>query len=220
MNRIAVIVPAHNEQELLPACLTSLAEATAPVPVEIIVVADACTDDTTAVAATSGATVLRLDARNVGRARAAGMAHALRDGPEGLWLTTTDADSRVAPEWLLWHLAHASAGADLLAGTVLVDDWAGWPAALPGLYDTRYAGTDAHVHGANLGVSAEAYVAVGGFQPMDHDEDRDLIERVRAAGRRVVADATCPVVTSARPDGRAPLGFSSYLNGLASPLAA
>jgi glycosyltransferase involved in cell wall biosynthesis len=220
MNRIAVVVPAHNEQELLPACLASLREATAPVPVELIVVADACTDHTAELAAVPGVTVLSVDAHNVGRARATGLDHALRHGPDGLWLATTDADSRVPPEWLLWHLTHASSGTELLAGTVMVDDWAGWPAALPGLYDSRYGASDAHVHGANLGISADTYLAVGGFRPIDHDEDRDLIDRVRAAGRRVVADATCPVVTSARPDGRTPLGFSSYLQGLASPLAA
>ncbi|MCM4084610.1 glycosyltransferase [Paractinoplanes hotanensis] len=220
MNRIAVVVPAHNEHDLLPLCLAALTAATAPVPVEIIVVADACADDTAALAAGAGATVLTLDAGNVGRARAAGMDHALRYGPDGLWLATTDADSRVAPEWLLWHRTHAAAGADLLAGTVMVDDWAAWPAALPGLYDSRYATTDAHVHGANLGISAATYRAVGGFRPIGHDEDRDLIARVRAAGHRVVSDATCPVVTSARPDGRAPLGFSAHLTGLASTLAA
>jgi len=199
MNRIAVVVPAHNEHDLLPLCLAALTAATAPVPVEIIVVADACADDTAALAAEAGATVLTVDAGNAGRARAAGMDHALRHGPDGLWLATTDADSRVAPEWLLWHLTHAAAGTDLLAGTVMADDWAAWPAALPGLYDTRHA----PVHGANLGISAAAYLAVGGFQPIGHDEDRDLIARVRAAGHRVVSDATCPVVTSARPGCRA-----------------
>ncbi|MGK5684231.1 glycosyltransferase [Actinoplanes sp. URMC 104] len=216
MNRIAVVVPAHNERDLLPACLDSLALAKAPVPVEVVVVADACTDDTAALAAAAGATVLEIAARNVGRARAAGMDHALRHGPDGLWLATTDADSRVPPEWLLWHLTHAAAGADLLAGTVLVDDWAGWPDALPGLYESRYAASNAHVHGANLGVAAAAYLAAGGFRPVAHDEDRGLIAQVRAAGGRVVDDATCPVVTSARADGRAPLGFSSYLRGLSA----
>lgn len=223
MKRIAVVVPAHNESALLPACLRSLAAATAPVPatvsVEIIVVADTCGDDTAALAAAAGATVLTADVRNAGQARAAGMDHALRHGPEELWLATTDADSSVPPEWLLWHLVHASSGADLLAGTVMADDWAGWPAGLPGLYDGRYAATDAHVHGANLGLSAGAYLAAGGVRPIRHYEDRGLIDQVRAAGGRVVVDATCPVVTSARPDGHAPLGFSAHLTGLAASLA-
>ncbi|WP_127502418.1 glycosyltransferase [Actinoplanes solisilvae] len=220
MNKIAVVVPAHDEGDLLPACLRSLNAATSPVPVEIIVVADACGDDTAALAAAAGATVLTTSFRNVGRARAAGMDHALRHGPDGLWLATTDADSTVPREWLLWHQVHASSGADLLAGTVMVDDWAGWPAALPGLYDSRYATTDAHVHGANLGISAAAYLTAGGFKPVRHDEDRGLIDQVRAAGGRVVIDATCPVVTSARPIGRAPYGFSAHLTGLAASLPA
>ncbi len=215
MTRIAVVVPAHNERDLLPGCLHSLGQG----PVEIIVVADACTDDTAAVARAAGATVLVIDARNVGRARAAGMRHALRHGPAGLWLATTDADSRVPPGWLRWHLAHFAAGADLLAGTVAVDDWSGWPVELPAAYDALYDAAPApHVHGANLGVSATAYLAAGGFPPVGHDEDRGLIDAVSRVGGRVVVDPSCPVATSARADGRAPLGFAAHLNGLRTHL--
>ena len=216
MKKIAVVVPAHDESALLPACLRSLARATAPVPVEIIVVADACSDDTAALAAAAGATVVTTNARNVGLARAVGMDHALRHGPDGLWLATTDAGSVVPPEWLLWHLVHAQSGADLLAGTVMVDDWAGWPAGLPGLHDSRYAASNAPTHGANLGLSAAAYLTAGGFRPVAHDEDRGLIDQVRAAGGRVVVDATCPVVTSVRPEGGTPVGSSAHLAGSAA----
>ena len=113
--RIAVVVPAHNEEALLPACLRSVLAATTPVPVEVVVVADACTDDTAALASAAGATVITLAARNVGRARAAGMEHALRSGADGLWLATTDADSRVPANWLRRHLVLAGSGADLVA---------------------------------------------------------------------------------------------------------
>ena len=116
MNRVAVVVPAHDERDLLPACLAALAVAAdriAPVPVEIVVVADACTDDTAALAAAAGAHVVLVHERNVGHARAAGMAHALRHGPGGLWLATTDADSRVGPGWLAWHRRHSSPGGPL-----------------------------------------------------------------------------------------------------------
>lgn len=131
--RLAVVIPAHNERARLPACLRSLRAATGPVsvPVELVVVADACADDTAAIASAAGATVVTVADRNVGRARAAGMEHALRHGPDGLWLATTDADSRVPRSWLAWHLAHGRAGADLLAGTVAVDDWSAWPPGLP-----------------------------------------------------------------------------------------
>ncbi len=217
MTRLAVVVPAHDEQALLPACLRRLAiaaEQVAPVAVELIVVADACTDDTAARAAAAGATVVTIAARNVGRARAAGLHHALRAGPDDLWLATTDADSRVPAGWLRWHLDHAAAGADLVAGTVVVDDWSAWPDDLAARYEQGYRATTGHAHGANLGVSARAYQAAGGFPPIRHSEDLALIDRVRRAGGTIVTDARCPVVTSARRTARAPHGFAAHLAAL------
>ncbi|MGX6607976.1 glycosyltransferase [Micromonosporaceae bacterium Da 78-11] len=222
MNRVAVVVPAHDEQDLLPACLGALAtaaEQVAPVPVEIIVVADACTDDTAALATAAGAHVVTGTDHSVGHARAAGMAYALRHGPDGLWLATTDADSRVDPAWLRWQLRAARAGADLLIGTVEVDDWSPWPEALRVDYESRYRGlltgiTHTHEHGANLGCTARAYQAAGGFPAVTHDEDRALIAAFRAAGARIVTDSRCPVLTSARPAARAPAGFAAHLADL------
>ena len=46
---IGVVVPAHNEEDLLPACLTAVRQAArvlAGMPVHLVVVADACTDRT------------------------------------------------------------------------------------------------------------------------------------------------------------------------------
>jgi glycosyltransferase involved in cell wall biosynthesis len=120
LNRIAVLVPAHNEQTLIPACLAA-AGAVPVVAVELIVAGDACTDDTARIAARAGAHVVRVNARNVGAARAAAAAVALRHGPHGLWLATTDADSRVSVRWL--HQHRARRGAQVIAGSVTVDDW-------------------------------------------------------------------------------------------------
>ncbi|MEV6846995.1 glycosyltransferase family 2 protein [Actinoplanes sp. NPDC051411] len=214
--RLAVVIPAHNEHLLLPACLHSVFAAPAPVPVEVIVVADACTDDTAALASAAGASVVTVAARNVGRARDAGMRHALRTGPEGLWLATTDADSRVPPGWLRWHLAHFRGGADLLAGTVIVDDWSSWPPDLPARYERRYRSEPLHPHGANMGISGQAYRRAGGFPPVRHGEDVALLTRVRHKEGHIVADASCPVVTSARRQSRAPDGFAAHLAAMAA----
>jgi glycosyltransferase involved in cell wall biosynthesis len=220
---VAVVVPAHDEEALLPGCLAALRRAAAriaPVPVRLIVVADACSDDTAALAIAGGAEVVPVDERNVGAARTAGVDFGLRAGAAELWLASTDADSKVPPDWLRWQLGHAVTGADLVAGTVEVADWSGWPAPLPSRYRRRYRAAVAgwrhgHVHGANLGFSAAAYLAAGGFPALTHDEDRALVARVRAAGGRVVTDARCPVWTSARADGRAPHGFAAHLMSLA-----
>lgn len=227
LTRFAVVVPAHDEQDLLPGCLTALRVAGGGVacPTEVIVVADTCTDATARLAEAAGAHVVTVTAGNVGRARAAGMAYALRHGIDGLWLATTDADSRVGPGWLAWHARHAARGTDVLAGTVTVQDWSPWPDAVRRAYELRYRAAltttgHRHVHGASLGCAAEPYVRLGGFAPVGHDEDRDLVARATAAGMRVVHDAGCPVVTSARPVARAPAGFAAHLASVAGRVSA
>ena len=227
LTRLAVVVPAHNERDLLPGCLAALAVAAAGVaaPAEVIVVADDCTDDTARIAAAAGARVVTVAAGKVGAARAAGMAYASRHGTTGLWLASTDADSRVPPGWLGWHAGHAARGTDLLVGTVEVDDWTPWPAAVRRAYDRGYraaltATGHRHVHGANLGCAAQAYARLGGFAAIAHDEDRDLVTRAARAGSRISYDPACPVRTSARRTARAPAGFAAHLLSLAGEVPA
>lgn len=223
MTRVAVVVPAHDEQALLPGCLAAVRRAAALVdlPVEVVVALDACTDRSAAMARAAGAATVTLAARSVGAARCAGAAYALRDGASGLWLATTDADTRPPPGWLAGQLRHARAGAELVVGTVAVDDWSPWPAGLPAAYRAAYgAAGHAHVHGANLGMTAAAYRRVGGFAALPLDEDRALVRAAHRAGARVVYATDIPVVTSARPVARAAGGFSRYLHRLAGRLHA
>ena len=231
-DRVAVIVPAHDERTLLPACLRSLCRASAasPVPVEVIVVADACTDGTDLAAhraALDGASplsVVVVQLRNVGAARAAGVAAALQHaGPHGLWLASTDADTVVPAHWLAGQLAHAERGADLVLGTVRARDWTGWPPGLATEYQRRYdsvlsAGGHPHVHGANLGVSATRYLAVGGFPPLAAHEDVALATAVRRSGGQIVTALDLPVCTSTRRVTRAPAGFGVHLSRIAAEL--
>jgi glycosyltransferase involved in cell wall biosynthesis len=220
LNRLAVIVPAHNEELLLPGCLRALHRAVArsPVSVEVVVVLDACTDATAQIARAAGAHTVAVDARNVGIARAVGVNYVLRHGTEDVWLATTDADSVVPVNWLRWH---AACRADVLVGTVAVADWRARGSRIRRTYEARYAdgfvGTGhRHVHGANLGCTAAAYVAVGGFAPLRHGEDRDLVTRALSIGLRVARDRDAPVRTSARRVARAPNGFATYLDALES----
>ena len=219
-----VVVPAHNEEELLPACLAALRSAAdaAGVPVRLLVVADACTDATAAVAAAAGAEVIRIRARNVGAARAAGMARLLRTeatDPAATWLATTDADTVVPPGWLRRQLGYAGQGWDVVLGTVTVTDWAGHPPHAPAAFEARYAfgaGPHPHVHGANLGIRASAYLAAGGFRPLPTAEDHALLAAATEAGCQVLQAADITVETSARRQARAPRGFSHALRVLAA----
>src|SRR5205807_7944371 len=134
------------------------------------VVADMCSDQTVAVARTGKATVISLRARRVGAARAAGMRELLRltsgSDPSAVWLATTDADTVVPSGWLRRQLEYADAGWDVVLGTVTVSNWDGHPPHVPHAFERRYAfgaGPHPHVHGANLGIRASAYLAAGGF---------------------------------------------------------
>lgn len=219
LNRIAVLVPAHNEQDLLPACLDAIAVAASAVPgvaVEVIVALDACTDRTARVARDAGVRTVTLAARNVGRARAAAAGAALENGADGMWLATTDADSRVPPLWLARQLRHASAGADVVAGTVTVEDWSPWPPPLAVTYRTGYDREAWHVHGANLAASAPAYLAAGGFPPLALAEDHAFVSAARRTGHRIAYAHDLPVVTSSRRTARAAGGFSAFLGRLAA----
>jgi hypothetical protein len=219
LSRVAVLVPAHDEQQLLPACLAAIGAAARAVPgvaVEVVVALDACTDGSAAIARAAGARTVVVDARTVGVARAAAAADALRHGPDGLWLATTDADSRVPLLWLARQLRHAYLGAEVVVGTVAVDDWTPWPPLLASTYQTGYDSTEGHVHGANLGATAAAYLTAGGFPALPLDEDRAFVAAARATGRRVVHALDLPVVTSGRRHARAPGGFSAFLARLAT----
>jgi glycosyltransferase involved in cell wall biosynthesis len=219
-----VVVPAHNEEALLPACLVALRRAVNAVgiPVQVLVVADTCTDQTAVIARACGASVLSIRARNVGAVRAAGMTELLRltagRDPAAFWLATTDADTVVPPGWLRRQLSYAARGWDVVLGTVEVTDWDEHPPHVPAAFDALYefgAGPHPHVHGANLGIRASAYLTVGGFRPLRTAEDHALLAAATEAGCPVVQASDLTVQTSGRRQPRAPHGFGHLLRTLA-----
>jgi len=210
---LAVIVPANNEEAMIGICLHSVANAASSPglkgePVLVIVVLDACTDETAWVAIRSGALLITVEARNVGIARAAGAKLALSLGAR--WLAFTDADTVVAPDWLHVQMSLRS---DAVCGTIGVTDWGAYGERMGHHFDATYTDADGHqhVHGANLGVSAQAYRLAGGFEPLASSEDVALVKALVAVGARIAWSAAPRVVTSARRVFRAPAGFGATL---------
>jgi hypothetical protein len=215
-------VPAHDEQALLGACLASVAiaarhPALRSTDVVVVPVLDACSDDSGVFA--PGA--LEISARNVGVARAAGFAEVLRcqagRPPGALWLTTTDADSTVPADWLAEQIRLASAGVQVVAGTVRVEDWSDQPLSVQREFQRTYGSPGAghlHVHGANLGLSAASYLDAGGVPPLALAEDQALVATLRARATRLVATGRIPVTTSARRESRTAGGFADHLRSL------
>lgn len=222
MNRmpraVAVVVPARNEQDTIAECVWSIKAAASALPTgvscEVLVVADACTDNTACRAARTGASTLVINGHNVGRARAAGTEAMLhRWGSEGVWIACTDADSVVPPHWLVAQLRAATSGWDAVAGTVQLAD-----ENVREAFQCHYHPITghSHAHGANLSVRADAYMRVGGFPLVATGEDTGLLTRLHKWGFRVLATAEGPVRTSARLYGRAPAGFADNLRALAT----
>jgi glycosyltransferase involved in cell wall biosynthesis len=210
---LGVVVPAHDEEQHIGDCLQALRVATRcprlnGEKVLLVVALDACTDQTLRIARSWGVATVAVEARNVGIARARGAQHALAAGAR--WLAFTDADSIVAPDWLSAQLAQRS---DAVCGTIEVRDWGSYGDTVRLRHAASYIDADGHrhIHGANLGVTAEAYEGVGGFQPLVSSEDVALVEALRLNGASIAWSAAPRVVTSARRQFRAPGGFGEAL---------
>jgi glycosyltransferase involved in cell wall biosynthesis len=222
---ISVLIPARDEEELLPRCLQSVLEAreslTGIATCDVVVAVDSSTDATYAIAQrmlSDTGEVIRCDAGMVGFARAEAARVALqyrRQELSHIWLANTDADCHVPITWLTDQLQLAQAGVQAIAGIVDVDSFDEHDANVPGRFRSTYLlhldGTHPHIHGANLGVRADVYLRAGGWSNLCTAEDHDLWKRIAAAGARKLSSSRLKVVTSGRRCGRAPMGFAGAL---------
>ena len=126
-----IAIPAYNEAERLPACLTALARQRDAPPLHVVVLLNNCSDGSEAVVRRFEAEapmrvhpiVRTLPSHRAfaGTARRLGMLHAARiAGPDGV-LLTTDADAVAPPDWLAANLRALAAGADAVAGRAVID---------------------------------------------------------------------------------------------------
>ena len=232
LEAMLIVVPVHNEESYLRSCLEHLQAAmdhfTLRCPdtaLHAVVVLDRGRDRSAEIFEQVTGADRRFHAvegafGSVGASRARGVAAALGlvDTPKGTWLACTDADSRVLRDWLAGFAHAAARGADAVAGTVEPDRhelgeelFGEWRATY------RSEAGHAHIHGANLGVSAAAYRLAGDFEPIQAHEDVRLVERLRRLGLNVWATERIPVVTSGRLRGRLREGFADYLAALGRP---
>jgi glycosyltransferase involved in cell wall biosynthesis len=137
-----VAIPLRDEEERLPACLRALAQqrnrlgqSIPPMLVRVVVFANNCADQSAELARRLGG-CLSLDVRVVEASLPPSFAHAgaarravmdlaeawLEEGGErdGVILTS-DADSQVAPNWIVENLAAFQAGAEAVLGRIDLD---------------------------------------------------------------------------------------------------
>jgi glycosyltransferase involved in cell wall biosynthesis len=222
---ICVIVPARNEEKLLPRCLISLIEAKRKLPVtvrcEILVALDSSTDGSPTICEDllqkHGRSIV-INEGSVGHARAAAACAALHSysGPlEKCWLANTDADCVVPGDWLMRQIEHAGNGFEAVAGIIDVDNFSEHSPHVKerfrATYLAGYEGSHPHIHGANLGVRADAYVKAGGWPLLETAEDHGIWHQLRLTNAKTCSDSSLIVATSGRRVGRAPHGFAEAL---------
>jgi glycosyltransferase involved in cell wall biosynthesis len=225
IRHVAAVIPARNEEELLPACISSVLRAQAALPpgitTDFVIAVDSSTDRTLEIAAEmlrSFGVVVTTRAGTVGVARAVGVNAALRRYPgklDACWLANTDADCEVPENWLVDQITLAQIGVQAVAGIVDVEDFSGHSGVVARRFRETYLlhpdGTHPHVHGANLGVRADLYRHAGGWGSLATAEDHDLWNRLSLFGCRKESVAKLKVITSGRRIGRAPDGFARAL---------
>jgi glycosyltransferase involved in cell wall biosynthesis len=191
---ISCIIPAHNEEELLPRTLLALHESARAVgsPYELIVVNDASTDRTSAVALEHGARVVAVNHRQIAATRNAGARAAVGD-----LLFFVDADTVVPPRALRAAVRALRRGAVGGGSAVRFDGRLPTYAAVlerllpPILYAFGLAA------GCFLFCTRRAYHAAGGFnERMYWGEEVAFGRRLKRQGRFVILHEC--VFTSAR----------------------
>jgi glycosyltransferase involved in cell wall biosynthesis len=204
---ISTIVCAYNEAGFLGPCLQSLRHQSRP-PDEILVVNNASTDETAAIAAdVTGVRVIDEPRKGLVQAREAGRLAATGD-----LLVYLDADCRAPEDWLQRVERRFVQRPSLVAlsGPYRFYDWDWWGRTLIRAYDLtlapltqlavyRLAGVGTLFYGGNFAVRREALAAIGGFDTRIefHGEDTNLGRRLIAVGPVAMA-AECWLMTSAR----------------------
>jgi len=229
LSAVVVAVPARNEQDRIERCLRSIRTAIANVRnvmVVVVVASDGSTDETDQIVNRlhrpyAPVHLLRGRWQSAGGARRAAIfhgltvaAHAAHTDTHAVWIATTDADTVVDADWLASHIAYADTGFDAVAGTVdlLEDDDLTSPllTAFSEMY-TIDGDSHPHVHGANMGVRADAYLAADGFPHIGVAEDHALWNELRRQEYRTISPLNVRVSTSARLTGRAVGGFADTM---------
>jgi len=191
---ISFIVPAHNEEQLLGRTLAALGAAATAVgsPYEILVVDDASTDRTPAIARAAGARVIAVEHRHIARARNAGARAAAGDV-----LIFVDADTVVGAETLRATLAAIERGAVGGGALLRFDEPIPMFARLIALILRVTMRLGHMAAGAYLFCTRRAFDAVGGFdETLFATEELTMSRALRRVGPTVILSES--VLTSGR----------------------
>lgn len=217
MSRVSVVVPARNEEKLLPRCLFALRQQRFG-GFEIIVVDSASSDDTQKVARSFGARVIRLEEAGVARARQAGF-----EAATGEIIVSTDADALSDPEWLQRTVAPFRDPAVVgTFGTIELTGSRIWTLPAHSLFSWFQALNMLLKRplfcGPNFAVRKDVFRDVDGFKVNgeypDEAEDVQLAQKLRKRGKIVFLPHSRVIVSSRRLDKGQGLRYTGHHAGV------
>lgn len=201
--KISVIIPAFNEEKLLPRTLASLQTALPAFhargwETEVIVCDNNSTDGTAAAARAAGATVVFEPMNQIARARNTGVSVATGD-----WVLILDADSKPSRELLNDTAEAIASGRCVLGGTTLQPDevyFTSWVVYKVWNFMSRWR---RWATGPFIFCERAVFQQLKGFDEILYSsEDIDFSLRMRrlarASGRKILILNRHPLVTSAR----------------------
>ena len=201
--KVSVVIPAFNEERLLPATLEAIRDASRGFADrgwdhEWIVCDNNSTDRTAEIAKAAGARVVFEPVNQIGRARNAGAGVATGD-----WILFVDADSRPTRELFADAVTTASRSDVIAIGSTIRLDGGGFSAVVAAEGWNRLSRLGRLLAGSFIMVERLAFEAIGGFSLEFYaGEELDLVRRLKAHGkpkcRRIVILHRHPLETSAR----------------------
>lgn len=214
--RVSVVVPARNEEAMLPTCLAALRQQSLK-DFELIVVDSASSDHTGKVARSFGARVVRLEEPGVARARQAGF-----EAAQGEIIVSTDADAIPSPGWLERLIAPFQ-DPEVVGtfGTLQLTGKGVWAGLGQPLF-TWSQGVNFHLGrplfcGPNFAVSKAAFYAVGGFKESNGypkvAEDVRLARKLKKRGKIVFLRDLKMFVSARNLQGGRALGYIGHHAG-------
>jgi GT2 family glycosyltransferase len=240
---ILVAIPARDEQDAIGDCLRSVALQLGRHRHAILVLVNNSTDATADVIRGLRPSLpcpvhvvehaFAPESANAGQARRLAMRRAADLTRRGGVLMTTDADGRVAPDWIETNMAALAAGADAVCGRAIIDpeDATLIPAHLHAddALECAYGDLLDEIHalfdpdpadpwprhtehsGASIAVTRTLFERAGGVPPIALGEDRALLDALRRVDARIRHAPEVTVTVSGRLQGRAAGGMADTM---------
>lgn len=191
---ISVIIPARNEERMLPLALDSVSFAAAELdlPVEVVVVNDGSTDETAQVARDRGARVVAVELHNIAAVRNAGARQA-----SGELLFFLDADTQLPAQVLRSALRELERGAAGGGAGVAFDEITFVQRTLAKIFTWYWQRWNGWAAGCFMFCRREVFDSIGGFDEQYFAaEEQYFTEAVRRQGRFEILNEQ--VLTSGR----------------------